>query len=137
MRINVEKATIATSKRRDSGHCMIADSLKSQTGGKYVLVDLQTIRYSDLKKGKRYFYLTPPTAQKALLAFDQGKQVRPFTFALGSPVKVRKVMRKWTGDPKVLKRARAKYERVSRKRGSTRNVASRERQFGVRMLAAE
>jgi hypothetical protein len=135
MRISVDKKTIATSCRRNSGHCMIADSMK-RLGGKYVLVDLQTIRYSDLKKGTRYTFLTPPTAQRALLAFDQGKAVKPFAFELGAPVKTRKVMRAWTGDPKVLKRARATYERVNRKRGSRRNVASRERRFGVRLLAA-
>ena len=68
---------------RDSSHCMIADALKALVpGASKVAVDLQTIRFSDLKKGLRYTYLTPRVAQVALIKFDQGLKPEPFAFRL-------------------------------------------------------
>lgn len=57
----------------NSGGCLIADAIKSQypqLSG--ISVDMTTIRVSDRKRGERYTYLTPPTAQHILLSFDQG-----------------------------------------------------------------
>jgi hypothetical protein len=137
MKITVTTDHVRTAKRRDSHHCMIADAVRDKTKTNFVLVDLQSIRFSNLKTGKRYFYLTPPIAQKAIIAFDRGQRVEPFSFTLARPVRVRNVRRQWVGDPKVLKKARATYERKTRATRSTkRGLASRERQFGVRMLAA-
>ena len=59
--------------RSRSGACLIADAIKEQyphLSG--IVVDMATIRVSDRAKGLRYTYLTPPTAQHLLLAFDQG-----------------------------------------------------------------
>lgn len=56
-----------------SGGCLIADAIKEQypqfSG---VTVDMATIRVSERKTGKRFTYLTPPSAQHLLLSFDQG-----------------------------------------------------------------
>jgi hypothetical protein len=57
--------------RSASGGCLIADAIKEQ-GYTGVSVDMATIRFTDLKVGKRYTYLTPAPAQHVLLAFDQG-----------------------------------------------------------------
>jgi hypothetical protein len=48
----------------------------------FVSVDLQTIRWTDKKKGRRYIYLTPRVAQVALVKFDQGMHTEPFGFQL-------------------------------------------------------
>lgn len=56
-----------------SGACLIADAIKAQYPHlTFISVDMATIRATDAKKGDRYVYLTPPTAQHMLLAFDQG-----------------------------------------------------------------
>lgn len=82
-KVAVTTDVIEQSIRADSGHCMIADAIKQQIpGASRVSVDLQTIRFSDRKKGLRYIYLTPPECQAALVNFDQGIDPEPFTFQL-------------------------------------------------------
>lgn len=74
---------IAEAVPRDSGHCMIAEAVKSAyPGAGRVSVDLQTIRFSDYSKGVRYTYLTPRVAQVALIQFDQGIRPEPIGFTL-------------------------------------------------------
>lgn len=135
MRFEITKEHIADAKRRDSQHCMIADAIQARTDAKYVLVDVQTIRWSNLKKGKRYVYLTPPEAQRAILAFDQGKRVEPFSFTVDNPVHVWAVSR-FKANTEATRRARAKYERTGRKRAKRKPVVTREREFGMRVLTA-
>jgi hypothetical protein len=74
----VERAT-----KRDSRHCMIAEAIKRKDPDRYtqVYVDLQTIRWSDRKTGKRYTALTPTVAAQLLVDFDQGKPLEPVAFA--------------------------------------------------------
>jgi hypothetical protein len=74
---------IETSTKADSSHCMIADAIKAAVpNAARVSVDLQTIRFSDPGKRRRYVYLTPRTAQEALIEFDQGRTVEPFQVLL-------------------------------------------------------
>jgi hypothetical protein len=68
---------------RDSSHCMIAEAVRAAyPGAQYVTVDLQTIRFTDITKQRRYTYLTPRLAQLALIHFDQGVKPEPFKFQL-------------------------------------------------------
>jgi hypothetical protein len=81
--IDLTPDVIAASKERDSSHCMIAEAVKvAFPGATYVSVDLQTIRFSDPAKRQRYTYLTPRSAQIALIEFDQGTTPEPFSFHL-------------------------------------------------------
>lgn len=81
--LKVDAETIAESCERDSSHCMIAESVRvSFPNAKRISVDLQTIRFSDADKGLRYTYLTPRTAQIALIDFDQGRPPEPFEVRL-------------------------------------------------------
>jgi hypothetical protein len=62
---------------------MIADTIYAVVPNAYaVSVDIQCIRWSDREKGLRYVYLTPATAQIALVEFDQGVEPQPFSFQL-------------------------------------------------------
>lgn len=81
--VMVTKEIIATAVPRDSGYCMIAEAVQVAypDAGK-VLVDLQTIRVPDPKRGLKYIYLTPRIAQQALVDFDQGIEVEPFPMRL-------------------------------------------------------
>ena len=83
--VKVTQDVIDTSTQRDSSHCMIADAIQKQLPNvRFISVDLATIRFTDTIAGKRYVYLTPRTAQEALLAFDQGEKPDPFTFRIQS-----------------------------------------------------
>lgn len=83
VRVQVTAEQINTSTRSHSSHCMIAEAIKSAvpTAGR-VAVDISTCRFSDLKKGFRYTYLTPRVAQEALVDFDEGLAPKPFSFTL-------------------------------------------------------
>jgi hypothetical protein len=90
--VEVSNDIIETALPANSGHCMISDAVKltaKRKGWKIgkVLTDLQTIRFTDLKRKIRYVCFTPRVGQLALLAFDQGKKPEPFSFRL-KPVQV-------------------------------------------------
>lgn len=75
----VTEEIIATAVPKDSGRCMISDSLKAaMPQARGVESDLATIRFTDQRNGRRYIYLTPIPAQVALLDFDKGERPEPF-----------------------------------------------------------
>lgn len=79
LNFHVTAEHIARAKRADSEHCMIADALRDwRPEAAFISVDLQTIRFTDERAGRRYVYLTPPAAQAALIDWDQGLDVEPF-----------------------------------------------------------
>ncbi len=89
LQVDVSSDIITKSSRRDSSHCMIADAIQAALPvARSVSVDLATIRFTEPKKGRRFVYLTPPGAQRALILFDQGGKVDPFVFTLRRPVQV-------------------------------------------------
>lgn len=133
MKICVAKSHIDNGVERDSHRCMIADAIKEKCPrAQYILVDLQSIRFSDPDKGLRYTYLTPPTAQSALLRFDAGdKAIRPFDFRLTKPA-TREMG--WQGQrSKGASRKGRKYRRTGKARPI---VAYKEREFGLRKFTA-
>lgn len=74
---------INTSTRAHSSHCMIADAIKMAVpNATRVAVDISTCRFTDPTKGLRYVYLTPRVAQEALVDFDEGSAVTPFSVTL-------------------------------------------------------
>ncbi len=82
-RVNVTEADIERSEQRDSRQCMIAEAIKRENPKvRNVLVDIQTIRWTDPKRHTRYVALTPEAAAVALVEFDQGRKVEPFSFGL-------------------------------------------------------
>ena len=81
--LEVTREMIAEGKKKDSSHCVVAEAIKAAVPtAANVSVDLATIRFSDRKRGKRYVYLTPAVAQQALIDFDQGRKLVPFTFRM-------------------------------------------------------
>jgi len=141
MKITVGRSHIESARRKDSHHCMIADAIKEQLNVQFILVDTQSIRFSDPKYNKRYVFLTPPRAQNEILRWDRGIDVQPFVFDLEAPVKVTDVRKRWTGNPKALKKARKRYEtkrrdpmapRLVKKRAKPQTKVTRHRQFGIR-----
>lgn len=100
--VEITQDIIDNSMRQNSGHCMIAEAIKQQVpNAKQVSVDLQTIRFSDTVKQKRYIFLTPRIAQQALIRFDQGLPVEPFEMAItpSQIVPIRQDARRAPRDP--------------------------------------
>lgn len=139
MKVCVSKDHIDNGVQKNSQHCMIADAIKTACPkAQFIMVDLQTIRFTDRGKGKRLVYLTPAVAQHNLLKFDKGDPVKPFTFALTTPVRSRSMQTKHRGTAEGRRKARRKY----RKNQKTQNYAylaanrarnhQKEREFGLR-----
>ena len=83
VKLHITAEMIESAKTRDVNHCMIAEAVKAAyPDAKTVAVDIQTIRFSDLKKGYRYTYLTPRLAQVALVQWDRKIMPEPFEFQL-------------------------------------------------------
>ena len=81
--IDVPQWIIDRAIQKSSQHCMIADAIKEALPeASSISVDLQTIRMTDRAAEKRYIYLTPDNCQLSLIAFDQGEQVKAWSFAL-------------------------------------------------------
>jgi hypothetical protein len=77
---------------------MIAEAIQQQRPDwKQILVDLQTIRWTNPRTRKRYVALTPEAAGAALVAFDRGDPVEPFSFAL-DPIQVTAMVSKRNRD---------------------------------------
>jgi hypothetical protein len=87
--IEVGREEIEYSVRRDSSHCMIAETIKRKMPtARGVAVDLGTIRWTDPEKRLRYIYLTPRSAQIALIEFDRGILPEPFRFTLRTAAQI-------------------------------------------------
>src|SRR5262245_58506770 len=85
VKIVVTPQQVKDAMRANSGHCMIAEAIIATVPNvdeHTVSVDLQTIRFTDKKKGLRYIYLTPRNAQATLVEFDQGIDPEPPKFTL-------------------------------------------------------
>jgi hypothetical protein len=77
--VPVEQRHYDHAMERNSSHCAIAMAIADAIpSARFICVDLQTIRYT--KKGLRYCFLTPHTAQSVIIATDQGEgdKLKPF-----------------------------------------------------------
>lgn len=85
VKIQVTAENIKQACKADSRHCMIADAISAQLPGvRNISVDLMNIRWSDPSTGWRYIYLTPKPAQYALVDYDMGLPIEPFSFQVRS-----------------------------------------------------
>lgn len=128
--LSVTKNHIDQAVRADSHRCMIADAVaKHIPNAHFIMVDLQSIRFSDTKLGRRYIYMTPPSAQNALLRFDEGKKVKPFSMTLKTGFS--RLMRVRTPGYKPSK------HKYPKNRNSPRFMPSRYRKFGIRQIVKQ
>jgi hypothetical protein len=131
--IKVQQKHIDQGIPESSARCMIAEALKdSIPGSKKVHVDMQTIRYTD-DKGVRRTYLTNGSAQAALVRFDAGDEVLPFSVRLHQPIHISR------GRPQASKRkTEVARDHQPRARLGGRPVPvmgnSTRRKFGIRGL---
>lgn len=129
MKVKITKDCIKNAVKRDSHRCMIADAVRAAVpDARYISVDLQSIRWSNMKSGKRFTAFTPRIGQHKLLDFDQGHSVQPFEMEV-TPVSTRKVG--WKPNHPTSSRKGKKYKSTGKKVYRAR----KERQFGLRMFA--
>ena len=83
--IEVTRQEIDHAVRENSHSCMIVEAIKRTVPGvRNVSVDVQTIRFTDVKNNRRIACLTPPVCQLNLVRFDRGMPLKPFKFDLKS-----------------------------------------------------
>lgn len=139
MNVSVTQDEIDSAVPANSGHCMIADAVKRDFQRKFkrkplgVSVDLQTIRLTDCEKGLRFVYLTPPTAQRALLQFDQGKKLTPFNFRLSAGQTVEsRASTKTIEDKQKLGRSKKGREKLAKARLKKARLAKAKKSLNGR-----
>lgn len=98
--VRITPEIIERSEQRNSSHCMIAEAIREAAPGiQAVSVDIQTIRFTDRQMRMRMVYLTPRSAQLALVKFDQGEPTEPFVIKLRNPHYVPITQRRKTTAP--------------------------------------
>ena len=86
--IEVNEKDIAKATKNDSYVCVVAQAIaRSIPDAHRIDVDSQSIRFS--RSGERLVYLTPYAVQGYVIAFDAGEEIKPFSFQLRQPAKVR------------------------------------------------
>jgi hypothetical protein len=104
--------------RSNSGGCLIADAIKKQYPQlSRVVVDMATIRATDLKRGLRFTWLCPPAGQHVLLAYDQGWPQPTDRVVAKRAVKIVPVTRSKKGRDSVAAVAARREERVAELEG--------------------
>lgn len=128
IKVGVNKDNIERACQRNSHCCMVADAIRDRLPwATFIEVDTQTIRFNNRKLGKRYVYLTPPEAQKAIVLFDQGMRAKPFQFTLSQGFLKVKTMR--------ARHKKAKKTSRVYKRNPSKRTPPFQREFGLRSLA--
>lgn len=134
-RIYVRQDHITHAVRRDSKRCMIATAVHDNIPwATYILVDSQSIRFSNYESGERYVYLTPPSVQQALLDFDSGVVVKPFSINMRLGYIRQMRVRQGNG----VKPETPKRKNHAAKSGQPkRYMAARYREHGIRVKHAQ
>jgi hypothetical protein len=85
VRIYITAEIIKAACMANSRHCIIAEAIAAQLPNvRNISVDMMNIRWSDPEKGWRYIYMTPKPAQYALVDYDMGLEIQPFSFQVRS-----------------------------------------------------
>jgi hypothetical protein len=166
LKVEVTPELVERATQRDSRHCMIAEAIKHQRPEyERIMVDLATIRWTNPRTGKRYICLTPEAAAQALVDFDQGRPIEPFSFNVepiqttpasaprgrkkltnggkiegGKPIRQGHLRGDVTSRPDVLdRRAAAREAQLAQPTGDESNTqlsSPHYRQYGRRLLRA-
>jgi hypothetical protein len=98
VKIHVTPELIERATYRDSRHCVVAEALQlARPHFRNILVDLQTIRWTNSRTRRRYICLTPEVVCQALVDFDQGHVIQPFAVNL-DPIHATEMKRRTNAD---------------------------------------
>lgn len=97
-KIEVTQEDIDRAVANTSTHCAVAEAImRCVPHSAYVMVDAQTIRWTNPETEQRFYYLTPAKVQDYVIAFDAGDDIKPMTFTLGHPAFTRTAKKKTAG----------------------------------------
>ena len=129
LRLEITEELIEAGVTRSSSHCPIAEAVRvAFPEARQISVDLQTIRFTDPKRGLRYIYLTPRVGQVGLVSTDDGVRPAPYSMTIqgGQVVKSGQSTTKLTeAQLEQRKKAAALGRAKMVNRGSTRSVPDR------------
>jgi hypothetical protein len=141
MKVNVEQEEIDKAKRGDSKRCMIVRSIQRDYPTlKNIHVEKELVRFTDPDRNVIYTFDMVPVGKGAILVWDEGTNIQPFSFTLRHAVVRRRVKRK-DGSMK----PKANEDRVTRSLGvvprpKTKEGAimrGRDRVFGAKLWTKE
>lgn len=84
LRLNATEGVIASAKRNNSAHCVVAQAIRS-LGEDFSSVSVTAESASFNYKGVRYQYAIPAAVAARVIDFDKGKAVKPFVCLLQNP----------------------------------------------------
>jgi hypothetical protein len=91
LKVEVSGMELATAEKSDSRYCMIAEAIRRMYPElRNIQVDTQSIRVTDRVRREQLTFMSPATAQVAIVRFDEGDTLRPFEFECKEP-RVRKL----------------------------------------------
>lgn len=126
-RLKIELSDIESAKATSSTQCAIARAIARQVeGASHISVDVATIRFTEGER--RFYYSTPPEAQRFIIHFDLGENGEPFDLNLITGTAHDVARRKGVGG--VPKGPRT----VARNRVPVRGVNSTRRTYGARSM---
>jgi hypothetical protein len=103
IKINVGTLDIATAEKKDSRFCMIAEAIRRDYPQlRNVQVDTQAIRVTDRQAREQLTFMTPLQVQVAIVQFDEGDSLEPFTATLREP-RVRQISKATKNGVEVVK----------------------------------
>lgn len=120
-KVKVDEPIIARACQRDSRHCMVAEAIQAQhPKWRNISVDVATIRWTNPRTRMRYTALTPDSIRNAIVSFDRGEPVEPFSFTLTPVHRVRSSVgttsrRTKTEQPELFSEADSERQRQRRK----------------------
>ena len=119
---------------------MISQAIKERyPGALFIKSDLQSIRFTDPRRKKRFVYLTPPIAQLALVKYDLGAKIKPFEFRVDSPAQTLPMNSRKPARTEHRRKLEGRVRRRAKKRAKAQGAKrvrlhQREREFGLGLL---
>jgi hypothetical protein len=87
-RVTIPQSRIDAATRQDSANCMVSEELPLQLPVIRVITDGRTIRMTHKVTGVRYVFLTPQAVIQYIADWDEGRDIKPFSFRLGNPTQI-------------------------------------------------
>ena len=120
--VRVTQRHINEAVKKNAHQCMLAEAIRDAYGDDrclYAHVDMTAMRFSDPERDRQFLYFHSHKTLTALLAFDQGRLVKPFEFDLrdGQVRGRHHKSRRKTTKTKTKAKAKRKTAKVFRKYG--------------------
>lgn len=138
--VSVGQEEIDNAHRANSQKCMVHQSIERDYPTlKNIVVDKNQVRVTDPDRNVIYTFDMAPLAKAAILKWDAGEPVQPFSFKLRHPIIRNRVKRSGAMRPPSSQDAAVKSLGAVRrpKTAASRAMAGRDRVFGAKLWETE